>query len=176
MKLLIFRFRDLGIPLGETIKRHRARIDAHGSVWWGWMMRLAERFPEQLLSDLAVRLEEAQEIDVYLYHSSERCLYPAVLKGVVAYPGGALIQTPEVHKTPTYMAEAECPAWFELSAIRAPESKTSLRIRGFPTLGEMFDIDRKLLDYEYLKLDELWLSTATLWEVEVAHKEDLFAP
>src|SRR5262245_51978300 len=145
MKTIALRFRDLSIPDGETVKRHRQRIQAHGCVWWGWMMRQREMFPDALLQGLAHEASQAEK-HVFLYHSGECSFYPAILTEIAAYPGGAKILTPEVQKTPSYMAEAECPAWYRLTAISDPLARLeNASIVGMPTLCKRSQADETLL-------------------------------
>ena len=171
MKTIVLRFRDLNIPDGETIRRHRAKIEAHGCVWWGWIMRQTETFPENLLAQLAQELEGTNGRTVYLFHSGECRLYPAALGDVAAYPGGARIQTPEVQKTPTYMAEAELPAWLKLTVIGEPLSVGfTVAIEQFPTLTAPPEVDQKLAGRKITDASDLRLSTATLWSAIVEAK------
>lgn len=152
------------IPEGETIRRHRAKIEEHGLVWWGWIKRGHERVPKELLLALVEKLEEGPR-PLYLFHSAERRLYSAKVDDVSAFPGGALTQTPEVQKTPSYMAEAEVPAWFKLISIDEPlNGGKGVRITGLPTLETPRRVDTDLLDREINDLTELGMSTATLWE------------
>lgn len=168
MSTVVLRFRDLYIPEGETIRRHRAKIEAHGCVWWGWIMRQRERFPGPLLANLAQELDKGGGKDIFLYHSGEGCLYPATLSDIAAYPDGARTPTPEVHKTPNYMAEAECPAWFQLNHIGEPVRQPfRLQLQSFPSLPELPEIDERLAQSGLHEVDELRLSTATLWEAEI---------
>lgn len=168
MKTLALRFRDLNIPDGETIRRHRAKIDAHGSVWWGWIMRQRESFPGHFLAEWDQQLERSSGAQVVLFNSGEERLYSAIMTDVAAYPEGVRIQTPEVQKTPGYMAEAECPAWFQLAEISpAPLEDVQITILSFPTLIDQASIDHDLLGKTLASVGELRLSTATLWEVDV---------
>lgn len=168
MKTLALRFRDLNIPDGETIRRHRARIATHGSVWWGWIMRQRESFPGHFLAEWDQTLERSGGATVLLFNSGEERLYSAKMTDVAAYPEGNRIQTPEVQKTPGYMAEAECPAWFQLSEISPlPIEEIELAIVSFPTLAPPANVDQQLLGRPLESIADLRLSTATLWHVEV---------
>jgi hypothetical protein len=145
MRTIILRFRDLSIPDGETIRRHRESISVFGDTWWGWIMRQRESYPEQLFITLAQRLKE-QPQSIYLFHSGEVTLYPAQLKRISAFPGGMKLQSPDVQRTPPYMTEAECPAWFQLSKIDAPiQTASTLSITSFPTLLTPAPPDLELL-------------------------------
>lgn len=168
MKTLALRFRDLNIPDGETIRRHRAKIDTHESVWWGWIMRQRETFPGHFLADWGRHLEAVGGAMVILFNTGEDRLYAAKMADVAAYPEGVRIQTPEVQKTPSYMAEAECPAWFQLTEISPdPLLNVGLKILSFPSLEQPASVDDALLGRVLTDVSELRLSTATLWEVDV---------
>lgn len=167
MKTIILRFRDLTIPAGETIRRHREKIRAQGSAWWGWMARQREKFPEQSLSELASATHEAKNgVEIFLYHSGECQFYPSTLLDISAYPGGAYISTPEVQKTPSYMSEAECPAWFKIACISDPRPKLPTPMAlGMPTLETRSPVDDDLLKNPVHNGEDLRHSAATLWEV-----------
>ena len=54
--LIVLRFRDIEVDLGETIARHRQIIEDHDCCWWGWLSREYELNPHQELDGLHTRL------------------------------------------------------------------------------------------------------------------------
>lgn len=168
MKTIVLRFRDLSIPTGQTIRRHREKIRTQGSTWWGWVARQRECFPEVLLLTLVREAAAESGKVIYLYHSGECQFYPATVSDISAYPGGAGILTPEVHKTPSYMSEAECPAWFKLTSIGDPSPRLSKpAIFSMPTISEFTQVDKELMDAALQDGERLRHSSATLWAIEM---------
>src|ERR1039458_3052834 len=132
---IILRFRDLNIPEGDTIRRHKQSIKEHGHVWWGWIKRQKERFPSELFSTIATTCREKGDIQLYLFDSGAEHLLNARLSGISAVPGGLQLPTPDIRSTPAYMTEALLAAWFKLIEISdSPVGTSSVRIEQFPTL------------------------------------------
>ena len=96
---LMLRFRDLNLPVGVTISRHRDLIAREGVVMWGWIMRQSESVPEEVLTTLATNLENGEEQTVYLYDSGLCDVRHAVLSGISIFPGGIRIPTPKPRAT-----------------------------------------------------------------------------
>lgn len=113
----ILRFRDLMRPKGETIRKHRAIIQEHGYVWWGWVKREDEIEPLDLLDVLQDEIIQAGFAPALLYHSGVGGFYPAKISQLSAFPGGYGTSTPSVQHTPVYMHEAPCPIWFQMNEI-----------------------------------------------------------
>src|SRR5690242_10806520 len=47
--LIVLRFRDIEVNLGDTIRQHRLVLNSHGVCWWGWLYREYERNPREAL-------------------------------------------------------------------------------------------------------------------------------
>jgi hypothetical protein len=169
MRTMVLRFRDLSIPDGETIIRHNKKIVQHQKVWWGWIGRQREIFPNQYLEAIAAQAAAGAGIEIYLYHSGFALLYPARLTQVSALPSGQKVRTPELRCTPEYMNEAQCAAWFCISDIQDAVSSATIEVETFPTLVELKKPDDSLLRRSLSDLEELRISTATLWDASVQH-------
>jgi len=168
---LILRFRDLNIPLGETIGRHRRAIQENGYVWWGWIRRQKETFPADMFASLAASCRTGAALPVYLFDSGAEELHLASLSGISAAPGGLPLPTPETRCTPTYMAEAVLSAWFKLTAIEAQAlERPTVSVKRFPTLPAPGKPDLDLLAESLDDLSRLRHSGATLWEAAVENR------
>lgn len=165
---LLLRFRDLNLPVGVTISRHRELIAREGIVMWGWIMRQSESVPEDVLTSLARSLETGGEQTVYLYDSGLCEVRRAVLSGLSIFPGGIRIPTPEPRATPLYMSEALCPVWFHLTKIDGdPLVNAEIQVRSFPTLPRPREPDLARINM-HVPLAELRESGATMWVIDVA--------
>ncbi len=142
---IVLRYRDLTVPEGVTIERHREIIEREDIVMWGWMMRQSETVPISHLTKVAENPEHAEFL---IYDSGSGEIRKAVLKTLSVFPGGIRIPaTPIPSATPTYMAEALCPVWFHFSAI--DDHKTdieSLIILEYPTLSSPKQVDAEKLN------------------------------
>lgn len=166
MASIILRFRDLSIPLGETLRRHRHIAKRHSYVWWGWMKRNREGRPNSLLSETAAAASE-RVVSAYLYDSGTDRIHAARLSGIAALPNDD-IPSPEPGLTPSYMAEAILPAWFKLSDISPePLTRPVLAIHSLPTLPDETDTDSVTLDQQFSDLATLRKSGATMWSGEI---------
>src|SRR4051794_23744507 len=97
---LILRFRDLNIPLEETLGRHRRLIQDRGHVWWGWISRQREIFPRELFAKLATDCKMGVPLQIYLFDSGADEMRGAQLAAISAAPGGLPLPTPETRFTP----------------------------------------------------------------------------
>lgn len=163
--MILLWFRDLSIPDGETIRRHREVIEHQTSVWWGWLKRKKERFPYDLFVEISKALVDSEE-EVFLYHSDARELYSAELRKISALPGGYRIRSPQVDFTPAYMHESVCPAWFEFTRIDLVSHVPTLRLAGIPTMPGAAGLDDVMSGGPVLRDDPLRATNATLWVVE----------
>lgn len=156
---IVLRYRDLTVPEGATIERHREIIEREDVVMWGWMMRQSEIVPNELLAKVA---EAPDAVDVYLYDSGSCELRHAKLRSLSVFAGGIRIPTPIPPATPTYMAEALCPVWFHITEIEEePIMIETMIILGYPTLDHEHEDNKKL--GKATSLTELRDSGATLW-------------
>jgi len=163
--MILLRFRDITIPDGETIERHSLISENHDYVWWGWMMRQHEIFPEKFLLELSLDLVQSSQ-SVLLVHTGFRRLYSANLLGVSTYPDGQKISSPERTFTPKYMHESKCAAWFKLASFSELRHPSISKISGFPTLPDLSIPDQSLLEDNNIPLSKFLTSEATIWEVE----------
>lgn len=165
---LILRFRDLNIPIGETINRHREIIQQHRYVWWGWIKRQKEEFPVSLFASLASSCRQGTSLPIYLFDSGAEELHAASLSGISAAPGGLPLPTPETRATPPYMAEAVLSAWFRLVEIDVQGVvDPSVSIKEFPTLATPAQPDLDLMSEPIKDLSRLRHSGATLWQAKL---------
>jgi hypothetical protein len=164
--MMMLRFRDLTIPDGETVRRHKAIIDGKGSVWWGWIMRQHEVFPGDYIVALSRELAESGKREILLYHSGSGQFFQAQLSRVSALPGGHRIRSPQMDLTPPYMHESVCPAWFELRELDEVTPPPSVHLCRMPTLANA-ELANAGDNGDYVTDALLRDSGATLWEVEV---------
>lgn len=162
---LMLRYRDLSVPLGATISRHREVIAREGIAMWGWIMRQSEQVPEELLTSLAISLESDSAREIFLYDSGTCQVRSAQLSGLSIFPGGLRIPTPEPRSTPLYMSEALCPVWFHLASINSePLQVRELNIVGYPTMHNPAAVGLMARTGE-LPVSEIRETGATLWQV-----------
>lgn len=168
MKLML-RYRDLSVPLGATVSRHRDMIQREGLAMWGWIMRQSEQVPEDMLSALAMSLENEPAQEILLYDSGTCEVRRAQISGLSIFPGGLRIPTPEPRSTPLYMSEALCPVWFHLASIEAEPLKVrEIGIVGYPTLRPGA-IGGPVARTGNLSVVEVRETGATLWQIEGTH-------
>jgi hypothetical protein len=165
---LMLRFRDLTVPLGATVPRHREVIANEGVVMWGWLMRQSEQVPSELLNHLANSIRMNKQNDIFLYDSGTCNLRRATLIGLSAFPEGMRIPTPEPRKTPVYMSEAMCPVWFHLASIaEEPLDLKHLKLTGMPTLLRPRESDFAKIGTE-VSIESFREMGPTLWEVDLS--------
>jgi len=161
---IVLRYRDLTVPEGATIERHREIIEREGIVMWGWMMRQSERVPRELLTQIA---ENPEKFSIYLYDAGSCEIRRATLKNLSMFPGGIRIPTPIPRSTPSYMAEALCPVWFHFSDIEDnPIEVEGLMIEDYPTLQDVKEPDKNKLR-EIITLNDLRETGATVWVASI---------
>ena len=170
---ILLRFRDLTVPVGETIRRRSTLIDSQGATWWGWIMRQDEKFPEEFILRLSKVIEDEGQQGILLFHTGAGLFYEADLSGISALPGGFRIRSPELDLTPVYMHESVCPVWFELSGIRAMARQPALSIVAMPTLAKPSETDKQLLLRPNVTAQDLRNSGATLWVTKQTAHESL---
>ncbi len=161
MPSLILRFRDLTIPSGETIRRHKAVIESRQAVWWGWMKRNREEFPEEAFRTLSQNIADGHT-QAYLFDSGSDLLFSAAVAQIYAIPRDICL-TPDPDTTPPYMAEAFLPAWFKLTSISdSAVHDPTLSVEASPTLNALDVGDNEQLSGLMMPRD-LRKSQATLW-------------
>jgi 3',5'-cyclic AMP phosphodiesterase CpdA len=116
---MILRFRDLAGPIGSTIDRHRAIIDAHGGVWWAWWSKPNERIPRQLFADFREVIRRNGDLLVYLADSGRHLLYRARVVDIQESGTEEPIPSPNPDQTPEYYRATPYKAWLRISVIEA---------------------------------------------------------
>jgi 3',5'-cyclic AMP phosphodiesterase CpdA len=114
VELLALRFRDLA---GPTIDEHRAVIDEHGYVWWGWWSKPGEAVPRDVLAAFLDRIGEQGHVEWLLIDSGNQLVYRAHVTSIVYSPGSEPFASPEVERTPAYYGRQKYRAWFRITAI-----------------------------------------------------------
>jgi hypothetical protein len=112
-RLLVLRFRDIEVELGETIRQHRLLINMHGYAWWGWLFRDFEANPERELAQYKKLLGPGK--DLALYDTGQGRVFRAFCEDVVASPRPR--RSPSLDHTPLYYRTRNAPAWFKLKEI-----------------------------------------------------------
>lgn len=113
-ELLALRFRDLA---GPTIEEHRAVIDRHGDVWWGWWSKPGEAVPRDIFAHFRDLVGAEGHVDWLLIDSGNQRVYRARVAGIEYSQGNDPIASPEIDRTPAYYGRQEYRAWFRMTAI-----------------------------------------------------------
>lgn len=163
--MILLRFRDLTVPDGETVRRHKAIITRRGAVWWGWIMRQDETFPSDDIIKISAALEVSGPMEMLLYHSGSADFFAATVNRISAVPGGRRVRAPELDLTPAYMHESVCPAWFEFVALEPLTEDPALSVVRLPTLSHPSATDAGLVGGPPVDSQRLRNSGATMWEV-----------
>lgn len=114
-RLIVLRFRDIELPSGETIARHRTTIAQHGFCWWGWLFRDYERNPHTELRRLAQMVGESDAIPVALFDTGRSMIFRGTCREIRA--SRTLLRSPDPAATPAYYNDRRAPAWFRLTDI-----------------------------------------------------------
>lgn len=113
---MALRFRDLGIPTGDTISSHSAIIKTVGYVWWGWWAIPTETIPRDAFAHLlAVARASDQGLEILLVDAGQIKLYKAHLVDMKVSPTDEPIESPEPSNTPRYYTATHCKAWFKFA-------------------------------------------------------------
>jgi predicted phosphodiesterase len=133
---IALRFRDLA---GPTIPGHRERIKAKGSAWWAWWSKPEEWIPRDLLAELTSRLEQGEQVELFLVDSGLKQVYRARLASISVAQGNNRLPSPDAERTPVYYKDQDYLVWFEFSEIRDPDPATP---------------EEQLTNYSYAELPE----------------------
>jgi 3',5'-cyclic AMP phosphodiesterase CpdA len=111
---IVLRFRDL---VAATIPEHRAVIEEHGHVWWGWWNKPNEKIPRRTFAELRERIAAEGHVDVYLADSGTNSLYRARVTGIEESETEGVIPSPDPTRSPGYYSTSTYKAWFRIEAI-----------------------------------------------------------
>ena len=163
--MILLRFRDISIPDGETIIRHKSISSKLGFVWWGWITRAEEAFPTHDLVEISRRLEESSE-PIMMVHTDFNVFYQAEVLTVHAHLDGKKMHTPQEDYTPKYMHENQCTAWFKLSRIASCKQSQIKKVAAAPTILSPNGFDETLLKETPIPVKFFKSSGATLWIID----------
>lgn len=160
-KLIVLRFRDILIPSGETIARHRTSIAEHGYCWWGWLFRDYERNPHAELQRISDSMEGTGDFPIVLFDSGRGLLFSASCQQIKAC--NPLQRTPEPPATPSYYNDRKAPAWFRLTDIEDADSSLVLgrTCIEMPSAADECFVD--LLGQPVSHIKDLRRQEVTLW-------------
>lgn len=152
--LIVLRFRDIEVELGETIRQHRLVINEHGYVWWGWLFRDYELSP-------AGQLQQLTADEVALYDTGQGRVYRAHCQDIVVDPRPR--RSPSLDHTPPYYRTRSAPAWFKFDDIE-PASEDWIVGRSCLAMPSASDECYTDLEGEVVgQLRELRRQEVTLW-------------
>lgn len=159
--LLVLRFRDIELPSGETIVRHRRTIAEQGYCWWGWLFRDYERNPHADLRRYGEGVTDRASATIALFDTGRGGVYRATCQEIRATPSPQ--RSPQPLATPGYYNDRRAPAWFKLSEIE--EADASLLVGrvcvAMPSASEECFVD--LLDRTVEHIKDLRRQEVTLW-------------
>lgn len=159
--LIVLRFRDIELPLGETITRHRTTIAQLGYCWWGWLFRDYERNPHRELMRLAPFFSSPAGSPLGLFDTGRGILFRATCESVRATAKPQ--RSPEPAATPAYYNDRRAPAWFRLTHIE--DAAASLVVGrmclDMPSASEECFVD--LRDHPVTHIKDLRRQEVTLW-------------
>ena len=160
-KLIVLRFRDIEIGLGETIAAHKRAIAELGFCWWGWLYRGYERNPHGELETLGKSLARSGSFSVVLFDTGQSILFRATCSEIRATSTPQ--RSPNPAATPAYYNDRRAPAWFRLTDI--VETKPSLVIgrtcHDMPSASDECFVD--LLGQVVRHIKDLRRQEVTLW-------------
>jgi hypothetical protein len=164
--LIVLRFRDIEVGLGESVRLHDVLIREAGYCWWGWLYRPIEKNPHEELRRLDETLSTKYNsgYQLALYDTGRTKLYAATCQKIVTAKKPR--RSPEAQRTPNYYRGKEAPAWFRLSHIGevATEMVVGRTCAAMPSLGE--DCWQDILGCTIKDIRELRRQEATLWVLE----------
>jgi hypothetical protein len=114
-ELIVLRFRDIEVDLGQTIALHKRAIAESGFCWWGWLYRGYERNPHRELERLGEALARSDGFPVALFDTGQSTVYRATCTEIRAMSRPQ--RSPNPAATPAYYNDRRAPAWFRLTDI-----------------------------------------------------------
>lgn len=162
--LIVLRFRDIDLDLGETIAKHRQIIEDHDYCWWGWLSREYEANPHQELDALHTALaSEGVDVSypVVLYDTGQGKLHRAMCNSIRT--SNKHMYSPEVGLTPDYYRNKRAIAWFRLLQITdsSAEVVVGRTCHAMPSASAECSTD--LLGKEVKDIRDLRRQEVTLW-------------
>src|SRR5262249_18796596 len=113
--LIVLRFRDIDVDLGQTIALHKRVIAESDYCWWGWLYRDYELNPHTELERLGKSLERPEGFAVALFDTGRGTIYRATCSEIRAMSKPQ--RSPSPATTPSYYNNRKAPAWFRLTDI-----------------------------------------------------------
>lgn len=162
--LIVLRFRDIEVDLGDTIAKHRQIIEDHDRCWWGWLSREYELNPHHELDSLHATLASGRTnipYPIVLFDTGQSKLYLATCDDIKT--STKRMYSPAAELTPDYYRGKRAPAWFRLRSISDTSSEAIVgRIcHAMPSASE--DCFTDLLDKEVGAIKDLRRQEVTLW-------------
>lgn len=160
-RLIVLRFRDIELPSGETIARHRTTIAQHGFCWWGWLFRDYERNPHAELRRLAQTLTRSEAMSIALFDTGRGLIFRATCREILA--NATPLRSPEPAATPAYYNDRRAPAWFRVTDIDEvdPSFVVGRPCLEMPSASEECFVD--LLGQVVTHIKDLRRQEVTLW-------------
>jgi len=163
---VILRFRDLGIPSGETIKRHVDVITSQKSVWWGWWAQGNERVANDAYAALRALAKSSGGLVIWLFDSGQKRVFRAHCVDLKWEPANP-IASPVPELTPEYYRTTDCAAWWQFDDIQDADIG-DLRAFSYVDVPEHFDspdgLDYSVFDSkQVVSTDELHEQRRTVW-------------
>jgi hypothetical protein len=165
--MIFLRFRDIGVNDGESVRLHSAIAEKRHFAWWGWIRREGHEIcPWELLVQQSRQLVDGA-VRIGFVHTGTNAFYTAELSIIHAHPKGEPLVAPELGRTPRYMHERKCAAWFGIRDFRPEPDLQVKRVCACPTLLEPQEADKKLLRLTPVPASEFGHGSSTLWDVEL---------
>ena len=159
--LIVLRFRDIELPSGETIARHRTTIAQHTFCWWGWLFRDYERNPHVEFHRLFAAYPTPTTFTVALLDTGRGLVFRAMCRDLRATASPE--RSPEPAATPAYYNDRRAPAWFRFTEIEDAEPSLLIgrKCIEMPSASEECFID--LLGQTVTAVKDLRRQEVTLW-------------
>lgn len=166
MSKLLFRFRDLSCPIGETINQHVNIIKIKDSVWWGWWNKGHEKLPMEILTEILPQ-GKGQVAEVFLFDSGQKKFYLAKCKDFKTNKSG--MKAPEkVLKTPKYYKTNTHQLWLKLVSIEEIQASEIVGAMSFEPMPELFSEETHYEIYDNKVIhspEELAEQNRTIWKI-----------
>ena len=164
--MILLRFRDIGVSDGGSVDLHAEIAKKRDFVWWGWIRREGHEIcPWELLVQQSRQLVDGP-LRIGFIHTGVNAFYGAELSTIHAHPRGEPLSAPELGRTPRYMHARRCAVWFGIRDLMLDPHLQVKRVRACPTLGNLRDEDKKLMNMAPVPAHEFGHVSSTLWDVE----------